>query len=246
MMKIPAMRKTSILKTKSSHASYYIRNFTLSDRFDIQRLCTEERVEILTPLSRACFRNRFTFILLLICIIISMFLFSRLLISFLIPPALITSFITYRITKLKYKIKAPFQHSYIEYTDKLSSRRILVAVTTIEEDNDVMNEQDIIGFICFSSHPSEKQSALITHLFVTKNYRRQKIAHELLQTCRRVISQETQYQHLYALCSSYQKDGYKFLLDHQFFITHTWTTCVFVPSITDEQKMLATTRLAPL
>ncbi|CAF5023581.1 unnamed protein product, partial [Rotaria socialis] len=117
--------KSSILKSKSGRTSYRIRNFSLSDRFDIQRLCTEERVEILTPLSRACFRNRFTFILLLICIILSMFIFSRLLVSFLIPPALITSFITYRITKLKHKIKAPFQHSYIEYTDKISRRRIL-------------------------------------------------------------------------------------------------------------------------
>ncbi|CAF3565650.1 unnamed protein product [Rotaria sp. Silwood1] len=237
--------KSSILKTKSGRTTYHIRNFSLSDRFDIQRLCTEERVEILTPLSRACFRNRFTFILLLICIIISMFIFSRLLISFLIPPALITSFITYRITKLKHKIKAPFQHSYIEYTDKLSRRRILVAVITVEDDN-VMHEQDIVGFISFSSHPSERQSALITHLFVTKNYRHQNIAHNLLQTCRRVISEETQYQSLYVVCSTYQTDGYKFLLDHHFFLVNTWTTCVFVPSITDEQKMLTTTRLAPL
>ncbi|CAF2979739.1 unnamed protein product [Rotaria socialis] len=238
--------KSSILKSKSGRTSYRIRNFSLSDRFDIQRLCTEERVEILTPLSRACFRNRFTFILLLICIILSMFIFSRLLVSFLIPPALITSFITYRITKLKHKIKAPFQHSYIEYTDKISRRRILVAVTTVEDDNDVMHEQDILGFICFASHPSERQSALITHLFVTKNFRHEKIGHNLLQICRRVITEETQYQALHAVCSRFQNDGYKFLLDHHFFLTNTWSTCVFVPSITDEQKMLSTTRIAPL
>jgi len=238
--------KTPILKTKSGRISYHIRNFSLTDRFDVQRLCTEERVEILVPVSRACFRNRFTFILLLICIIISMFIFSRLLISFIIPPTLITSFLSYRITKLKHKIKAPFQHSYIEYTEKLSRRRILVAVITVEDDNDVMHEQDIVGFVGFASHPSEKQAALITHLFVTKNYRHQKIGHYLLQTCRRVISEETQYQQLYALCSGYQKDGYKFLLDHHFFICNAWATCIFVPGITDEQKMLTTTRLAPL
>jgi hypothetical protein len=164
----------------------------------------------------------------------------------MIPATIITSFLCYRISSLKHKIKAPFQHSYIEYTDKLSRRRILIAVTTVEDDNDVMLEQDIIGFISFSSHPSERQSALITHLFVTKNYRHENIGHSLLQTCRRVISEETQYQHLYALCSGYQKEGYKFLLDHQFFISNTWSTCVFVPGITDEQKMLSTTRLAPL
>jgi len=237
--------KTSILKTKSGRTSYHIRNFSLADRFDIQRLCTEERIEILTPLSRACFRNRFTFILLLICIIIMMFLSSRLLIIIFMPPTLITAFIMYRITSLKHKLKAPFRHSFIEYTDKLSRRRILVAVLTVEDDN-VMHEQDIIGFISFSSHPSERQSALITHLFVTKNYRHERIGHQLLQTCRRIISEETQYQYLYALCSGYQKDGYKFLLNHHFFIHNTWTTCIFVPGITDEQKMLGTTRLAPL
>jgi hypothetical protein len=238
--------KTAILKTKSGRTSYHIRNFSLSDRFDINRLCTEERIEILTPISRACFRNRFTFSLLLICIIISMFIFTRLIISCMIPATIITSFLCYRISSLKHKIKAPFQHSFIEYTDKLSRRRILVAVTTVEDDNDVMLEQDIIGFISFSSHPSERQSALITHLFVTKNYRHETIGHSLLQTCRRIISEETQYQHLYALCSGYQKEGYKFLLDHHFFISNTWSTCVFVPGITDEQKMLSTTRLAPL
>jgi GNAT superfamily N-acetyltransferase len=237
--------KSPILKTKSGRTSYHIRNFSLTDRFDIQRLCTEERIEILTPLSRACFRNRYTFLLLLICIILCMFIFSRLIISFMIPPTLITSFITYRIIRLKHKIRAPFQHSYIEYTDKLSRRRILVAVITVEDDN-VMHEQDIVGFICFSSHPSEKQAALITHLFVTKNYRHEKIGHYLLQTCRRIISEETQYQSLHALCSGYQKDGFRFLLDHHFFISNTWTTCIFVPGITDEQKMLSTTRLAPL
>jgi hypothetical protein len=219
--------KSPSLKTKSGRTSYHIRNFSLTDRFDIQRLCTEERIEILTPLSRACFRNRYTFLLLLICIILCMFIFSRLIISFMIPPTLITSFITYRIIRLKHKIRAPFQHSYIEYTDKLSRRRILVAVITVEDDN-VMHEQDIVGFICFSSHPSEKQAALITHL------------------CRRIISEETQYQSLHALCSGYQKDGFRFLLDHHFFISNTWTTCIFVPGITDEQKMLSTTRLAPL
>jgi hypothetical protein len=237
--------KSSILKTKSGRTTYHIRNFSLSDRFDIQRLCTEERVEILRPLSRACFRNKFTFILLLICIIISIFIFPRLIIIFLIPPTLITSFVTYRILKSKHKLKAPFRHSFIEYTEKLSRRRILVAVTTVEDDN-VMHEQDIIGFISFSSHPSERQSALITHLFVTKNYRHEKIGHYLLQTCRRVISEETQYQALHALCSGYQTDGYRFLLDHHFFLSNTWTTCVFVPGTTDEQKMLSTTRLAPL
>lgn len=238
--------KSGILKSKSGRTTYRIRNYSLSDRFDIQRLCTEERVEILTPLSRACFRNRFTFLLLLLCIIVSMFIFSRLIVSFLIPPALITSFITYRITKMKHKIKAPFQHSFIEYTDKLSRRRILVAVTTVEEDNDVMHEQDIIGFVCFASHPSERQSALITHLFVKKTHRHEKIGHNLLQTCRRVLSEETQYQALYAVCSTFQTDGYKFLLDHHFFLSSTWSTCIFVPGITDEQKMLTTTRIAPL
>ncbi|CAF1397447.1 unnamed protein product [Adineta steineri] len=238
--------KSPILKTKSGRTSFHIRNFSFSDRFDIQRLCTEERIEILVPISRACFRNRFTFILLLLCIIISMFIFTRLIVSCLMPAILITSFLSYRISSLKHKIKAPFQHSYIEYTEKLSRRRILVAVTTVEDDNDVMLEQDIVGFICFASHPSERQSALITHLFITKNYRHEKIAHYLLQTCRRIISEETQYQYLYALCSGYQKDGYKFLLDHHFFINNTWTTCIFVPGITDEQKMLSTTRLAPL
>jgi hypothetical protein len=238
--------KTPILKSKSGRISYHIRNFSFSDRFDIQHLCTEERIEILTPISRACFRNRFTFSLLLICIIISMFVFSRLLYSFVLPPTLITSFLSYRIAKLKHKIKAPFQHSFVEYTDKVSRRRILVAVITIEDENDVMHEQDIIGFICFSSHPTERQSALITHLFVTKKYRHQKIGYYLLQTCRRVISEETQYQYLYALCSGYQNDGYKFLLDHHFFIINTWTTCTFVPGITDEQKMLSSTRLAPI
>lgn len=238
--------KTSILKSKSGRTSYRIRNFSLSDRFDIQRLCTEERIEILVPISRACFRNRFTFILLLLCIIISMFIFTRLIVSCMIPSIVITAFLSYRISSLKHKIKAPFQHSYIEYTDKLSRRRILVAVTTVEDDDDVMHEQDIVGFICFSSHPTERQSALITHLFVTKNYRHEKIGHVLLQTCRRIISEETQYQHLYALCSGYQKDGYRFLLDHHFFISNSWTTCIFVPGITDEQKMLSTTRIAPL
>jgi GNAT superfamily N-acetyltransferase len=174
-----------------------------------------------------------------------MFIFSRLILSFIIPPTLITSFITYRIIRLKHKIRAPFQHSYIEYTEKLSRRRILVAVLTVEDDN-VMHEQDIVGFICFAAHPTEKQAALITHLFVTKTYRHEKIGHYLLQTCRRVISEETQYQTLHALCSGYQKDGFKFLLDHHFFISNTWTTCIFVPGITDEQKMLSTTRLAPL
>ncbi|CAF4193535.1 unnamed protein product, partial [Rotaria sordida] len=72
--------KSSILKAKSGRKTYNIRHFSLSNRFDIQRLCIEERVEILIPLSRACFRNRFTFLLLL-CIIISMFIFSRLIIS---------------------------------------------------------------------------------------------------------------------------------------------------------------------
>ncbi len=241
----PAL-KTSILKTKSGRTSYHIRNFSLSDRFDIQRLCAEERIEILKPLCRACFRNRFTFILLLICLIIIIFFSSRLFFIIIMPPALITSFITYRILRLKYKLKAPFRHSFIEYTDKLSRRRILVAVLTVEDDNDVMHEQDIVGFISFSSHPSERQAALITHLFVTNNYRHEKIGHYLLQTCRRVISEETQYQSLYALCSGYQNDGYKFLLDHHFFIRDIWTTCVFVPGTTDEQKMLATTRVAPL
>jgi hypothetical protein len=120
--------KSSILKTRSGRISYHIRNFSLSDRFDIQRLCTEERIEILKPLSRACFRNRFTFILLLICIIFMMFLSSRLVVIIIMPSALITSFITYRIIRLKHKLKAPFRHSFIEYTDKLSRRRILVAV----------------------------------------------------------------------------------------------------------------------
>jgi hypothetical protein len=238
--------KSAILKTKSGRISYRIRNFSLSDRFDLQRLCTEERVEILTPLTRACFRNRFTFFLLLIAIIIMMFVSSRLLVIVIMPPTLITAFITYRITRLKYKLKAPFRHSFIEYTEKLSRRRILVAVITTEDENDVMHEQDIIGFVSFSSHPSERQSALITHLFVSKTYRHEKIGHYLLQTCRRVISEETQYQYLYALCSGYQKDGYRFLLDHHFYINNTWTTCVFVPGTTDEQKMLTTTRLAPL
>jgi hypothetical protein len=238
--------KSAILKTKSGRTSYHIRDFSLADRFDIQRLCIEERSEILTPLSRACFRNRFTFILLLICIITIMFVSSRLVIIIFMPPTLITSFIMYRITTLKHKLKAPFRHSFLEYTEKLSRRRILVAVTVVEDDDDTMHEQDIVGFISFSSHPSESQAALITHLFVTKKYRHEKIAHYLLQTCRRVISQETQYQYLYALCSGYQNDGYKFLLDHHFFINHTWTTCVFVPGTTDEQKMLSTTRLAPL
>jgi len=238
--------KTSILKTKSGRTSYHIRNFSLSDRFDIQRLCAEERSEILKPLSRACFRNRFTFTLLLICIIIIMFLSTRFFLIIFMPPGLITSFITYRILRLKHKLKAPFRHSFIEYTDRLSRRRILVAVLTVEDDNDVMHEQDIVGFISFSSHPSERQAALITHLFVTNNYRHEKIGHYLLQTCRRVISEETQYQSLYALCSGYQNDGYKFLLDHHFFISDIWTTCVFVPGTTDEQKMLTTTRVAPL
>ncbi|CAF1259019.1 unnamed protein product [Rotaria sordida] len=99
--------KSSILKAKSGRKTYNIRHFSLSNRFDIQRLCIEERVEILIPLSRACFRNRFTFLLLLLlllCIIISMFIFSRLIISFLISSALITSFVIYHITRLKYKI----------------------------------------------------------------------------------------------------------------------------------------------
>jgi len=162
--------KSSTLKSKSNRITYHIRNFSLNDRFEIQRLCAEERAEILRPLSRACFRNRFTFILLLICIIFMMFICSRLFFIILMPPTLITSFITYRIIRFKHKLKAPFRHSFIEYTDKLSRRRILVAVITVEEDNDVMHEQDIVGFISFSSHPSERQSALITHLFVTKNY----------------------------------------------------------------------------
>ena len=238
--------KTSLLKSKSGRKSYYIRNFTMADRMDIQRLCAEERIEILIPISRACFRNRFTFILLLLCIIIAIFIFSRLLYSFLLPPTLITSFLSYRISKLKHKIKTPFQHPLNEYTEKLPFRRILVAVLAVEDEPEVMHEQDLIGFVCFSSHPTERQTALITHLFVTKNYRHEKIGHVLLQTCRRVISEETQYQHLYAICSSYQKDGYKFLLDHHFFINSSWTTCAFVPGITDEQKMLSTTRIAPL
>ena len=238
--------KSSILKTRSGRISYHIRNFSLSDRLDIQRLCVEERIEIITPLSRACFRNRFTFIVLLICIILMMFVSSRIPVIIIMPPTLITAFITYRITSLKHKVKAPFRHPFSDYIEKLSRRRILVAVITIEEDKDVIHEQDIIGFISFSSHPTELQSALITHLFVTKNYRHEKIGHYLLQTCRRVISEETQYQSLYALCSVYQKDGYKFLLDHHFYIYNTWTTCVFIPGITDEQRMLATTRVAPL
>lgn len=238
--------KTTIMKSKSSKISYYIRNVVMADRFDIQRLCAEERVEILTPICRACFRNRFTFILLLLCIIVSMFIFSRLLYSFILPPTLITSFISYRISRLKNKIKAPFQHSFPEYFESISSRRILVAIRTVEEEKDVIHEQDLLGFICFSSHPSERQTALITHLFVSKKYRREKIAHQLLQTCRRVLSEETQYQHLYVLCSAYQQDGYKFLLNHHFFLTQTWNTCVFVPGVTDAQKMLTTTRLAPL
>lgn len=237
--------KSSTLKSKSGRITYHIRNFSLNDRFDIQRLCAEERAEIIRPLSRACFRNRFTFILLLLFIILMMFICSRLFLIILMPPTLITSFITYRIIRLKHKLKAPFRHSFIEYTDKLSRRRILVAVSTIEDDN-VMHEQDIIGFISFSSHPTERQAALITHLFVTNNHRHEKIGHYLLQTCRRIISQETQYQYLFALCSGYQKDGYKFLLDHHFYIHDTWTTCVFVPGTTDEQKVLATTRVAPL
>lgn len=238
--------KSAILKTKSGRTSYHIRDFTLSDRFDIQRLCIEERTEILIPLSRACFRNRITFILLLLCIILMMFVSSRLILIIFMPPGMITSFIMYRITILKHKLKAPFRHSFVEYTEKLSRRRILVAVTVAEDDDNVMHEQDVIGFISFSSHPSERQSALITHLFVTKAYRHEKIGHYLLQICRRIISQETQYQCLYALCSGYQKDGYKFLLDHHFFIHQTWSTCVFVPGTTDEQRMLSTTRIAPL
>ncbi|CAF3987265.1 unnamed protein product [Rotaria sp. Silwood1] len=94
-----------------------------------------------------------------------------------------------------------------------------------------MHEQDIVGFICFSSHASERQSALITDLFVTKNYQHQRIDHHLLQTCRRIISEEIQYQHLYGLCSDYQKDGYKFLLDHHFFTSISWTTFVFLSGI---------------
>ena len=238
--------KTPLLKTKSGRTSYHIRNFSLADRFDIQRLCTEERIEILIPISRACFRNRFTFILLLLCIVVSMFIFTRLIVSCMIPAILITSFLSYRISSLKHKIKAPFQHSFAEYTEKLSRRRILVAVITVEDDDNVMLEQDIVGFICFGAHPSERQSALITHLFVTKNHRREKVGHMLLQTCRQVIAEETQYQHLYALCSGYQKDGYRFMLNHHFFINDSWTTCIFVPGVTDEQKMLSTTRLAPL
>ncbi|CAF4853956.1 unnamed protein product, partial [Rotaria sp. Silwood2] len=93
---------------------------------------------------------------------------------------------------------------------------------------------------------SKRQSALITHLFVTKNYQHQRIGHHLLQTCRSVISEEIQYQHLYGLCSDYQKDGYKFLLDHHFFTSISWATFVFLSGITDEQKMLSTTRLASL
>ena len=238
--------KTAILKSKSMRLSYYIRNCSLTDRLDIQRLCAEERIEILTPICRACFRNRFTFILLLLCIVVSMFIFSRLLYSFILPPTLITSFLSYRIAKLKHHIKAPFQHPFVEYTEKLQARRILVAIRTVEEEKDVIHEQDLLGFICFSSHPSERQSALITHLYVTKNFRREKIAHQLLQTCRRVLSEETQYQHLYALCSAYQEDGYTFLLNHHFFLSQTWNTCVFVPGVTDAQRMLSTTRLAPL
>ena len=141
--------KSAILKAKSGRSSYYIRNFCLSDRFDIQRLCAEERIEILTPISRACFRNRFTFILLLLCIVISMFVFTRLLYSFILPPTLITSFLSYRISKLKHKIKTPFQHSFVEYTEKLVFRRILVAILTVEDEHNVMHEQDLIGFVCF-------------------------------------------------------------------------------------------------
>ena len=114
--------KSQILKSKSGRISYRIRNFSLSDRVDIQRLCTEERIEILTPLARSCFRNRLTFILLLLCIILMMFISSRLLIIILLPSTIITSFITYRITRLKYKIKAPFRHTFVEYTEKLSRR----------------------------------------------------------------------------------------------------------------------------
>jgi N-acetylglutamate synthase-like GNAT family acetyltransferase len=245
-MEIRTNVKSAILKSKSGRVSYYIRNFSFADRFDVQRLCTEERIEILVPISRACFRNRFTFVLLVLCMIVSMFICSRLLYSFVVPPTLITSFLSYRISKLKHKIKAPFQHSFVEYTEQIVCRRLLVAIVTVEDEHDIMHEQDLIGFICFSTHPTERQSALITHLFVSRAYRHEKIGHHLLQTCRRVISEETQYQYLYALCSGYQTDGYKFLLNHHFFICNTWTTCVFVPGITDEQKMLSTTRLAPL
>lgn len=240
------VRSPGILKSKSGRTTYSIRNFSQTDRLDIQRLCTEERIEILTPISRACFRNRYTFLLLLLCIVGSIFLFTRLFYSFIIPPMLITSFLSYRISKLKHKIKTPFQHSLNEYTDKLLQRRLLVAVLIVEDEPDIMHEQDLIGFVCFAAHPDERQAALITHLFVTARYRHEKIGHTLLQTCRRVLAEETQYQYLYAICSGYQKDGYRFLLDHHFFLSHSWNTCVFVPGIVDEQKMMSTTRLAPL
>ncbi|CAF0744105.1 unnamed protein product [Didymodactylos carnosus] len=220
------------IKTKSGK-TYFIRDFCMEDRFDIQQLCSQERLEINVQVYRACFRNRFTYITLVVLMFLCMCLFNRILWAISLPPLLISSFLIYRISKMKSKLKTPLQHNYSDYIDKPNLRRILVVV----ENDNKNNCEQIIGFCAFSTFPLDRLAAFITHFYILSKYRRQGIGQKLLSVSREKVI-DAKYRRLNIVCSRYQSNGIKYLLKNNFYLKDTWSTCVFVPRITDEQVLL--------
>jgi hypothetical protein len=212
-----------------------IQEYSMYDKYKLQKLLKEYRREYLVAVYKTCFRSWFTYITIGVLMSISLIFINHSAVAVFLPPLLVTCLLMYRVNKYK-RIFRTFSIYDIEnmcLATESSIRKKTKGVYLCFTEDDIL-----IGYCVYLKDTNHLETVTIKEMFILKEYRKQCVAKTFMESLCKKHFINFGYKNLNFILSCFHQNAMEFCSKNIDLVKKqsSWIGFAFLPGVCDERS----------
>lgn len=211
-----------------------IQEYSMYDKYKLQKLLNEYRREYLAYVYKTCFRSWFTYITIGVLMSVSLIFINHSAVAVFLPPLLVTCLLMYRVNKYKRLFRTfniyDIENMCLESESSIRKKTKGVYLCYSEDEA-------LIGYCVYLKDTNNLETVTVKEFFIMKECRRQYVAKTFMENLCKKHFINFGYKKLNFILSSFHQNATEFCSKNVDLVKKqsSWIGFTFLPGVCDER-----------